>query len=46
MNTRKPTKLPTKPVNSVNKFEKVGYKLANKVHKYAVSHFIIYRFCL
>lgn len=39
---RKPTKLPQKPVTHVNKFEKVGYKVANKVHKYAVLSLVFF----
>ena len=42
MNERKPTKLPQKPQTPVNKFEKVGYKLANKVHKYAVLSIVLF----
>lgn len=33
---RKPTKLPQKEATKVNKVEKFGYKLANKVHKFGV----------
>ncbi len=37
MNSKKPsTKLPQKEKTQVHKIEKIGYKVANKVHKFAV----------
>ena len=39
---RKPTKLPQKPVTQVNRFEKVGYKVANKLHKFGVLTIVLF----
>ena len=33
---KKPTKLPQKPVTKVHRVEKIGYKMANGLHKVGV----------